>query len=61
LSKQPVWQPSLNTDVYTSQDAGADAEIKAIVAKNLDMGAARTNSALRGEPKIPALSAAKVP
>jgi membrane fusion protein (multidrug efflux system) len=61
LSKQPVWQPSLKTDVYTSQDAGADAEINAIVAKNLNVGPARATPARRGEPKIPALSAAKVP
>jgi membrane fusion protein (multidrug efflux system) len=61
LSKQPVWQPTLNTDVYTSQDAGADAEINAIVAKNLNTGPVRATPAQRGEPKLPALSAAKVP
>lgn len=35
LSKRPAWPPALNTDAYASQDAGADAEINAIVAKNL--------------------------
>src|SRR3984885_2579337 len=61
LSKQPVWQSSLNTDAYASQDAGADAEIKAIVAKNLATGTVRMSSALSAAPKISALSAAKVP
>ena len=61
LSKRPVWQSSLNTDAYASQDAGADAEINAIVAKNLMTGAARMSSALPGVPKISALSAMKIP
>jgi membrane fusion protein (multidrug efflux system) len=35
LSKQPAWPAALNTDVYADQEAGADAEIRAIVAANL--------------------------
>jgi membrane fusion protein (multidrug efflux system) len=61
LSKQPVWQPSLNTDAYASQDAGADAEINAIVAKNLVVGAVRMSSALPAAPKISPLSVMKIP
>jgi membrane fusion protein (multidrug efflux system) len=61
LSQQPVWQSSLNTDAYASQDAGADAEINAIVAKNLVMGAARMSSARPAVPTISALSASKIP
>jgi membrane fusion protein (multidrug efflux system) len=61
LSKQPAWQSSLNTDAYASQDAGADAEINAIVAKNLVTEAVRVSSALRAAPKISALSAMKNP
>jgi membrane fusion protein (multidrug efflux system) len=61
LSQQPVWQSSLNTDAYASQDAGADAEITAIVAKNLAMGTVRMSSALPAVPKISALSASKNP
>jgi membrane fusion protein (multidrug efflux system) len=61
LSKQPVWQPSLNTDAYASQDAGADAEINAIVAKNLVVGAVRMSTALPAAPKISPLSVMKIP
>jgi len=61
LSKQPVWQSSLNTDAYASQDAGADAEINAIVAKNLATGTIRMSSALPALPKVSALSAMKHP
>ena len=50
-----------NTDAYASQDTGADAEIDAIVAKNLMMGAVRMSSALAAVPKISALSAMKLP
>jgi membrane fusion protein (multidrug efflux system) len=39
LSKQPAWQAALNTDVYTDQEAGADAAINAIVAANLGRAA----------------------
>jgi membrane fusion protein (multidrug efflux system) len=38
LSKQPTWQAKLNTDAYDGQDAGADTEIRAIVADNLIHG-----------------------
>jgi membrane fusion protein (multidrug efflux system) len=61
VSRQPVWQPSLNTDAYASQDAGADAEINAIVANNLMMGAVKMSAALPGVPRISALSAMKNP
>ncbi len=44
LSKQPVWQAALHTDAYASQDAGADDEINAIVARNLVRGEAATSS-----------------
>jgi membrane fusion protein (multidrug efflux system) len=44
LSKQPSWQPTLNTDAYAAQDAGADAEIRAIVANNLARGPATASS-----------------
>ena len=35
LSRQPVWPATLDTDVYTSQDAGAENAIREIVAANL--------------------------
>jgi len=35
LSKQPAWSAELNTDVYTTQETGADAAINAILAANL--------------------------
>jgi membrane fusion protein (multidrug efflux system) len=35
LSEQPVWAAALNTVVYADQMAGVDAEIEAIVSKNL--------------------------
>ena len=35
LSKQPAWPAVLNTDVYESQEAGADQAISSIVAANL--------------------------
>jgi membrane fusion protein (multidrug efflux system) len=60
LSRQPAWQPMLNTDAYASQDAGADAEINAIVAKNLVRRAAMTSSVLPAATK-PALSARQLP
>jgi membrane fusion protein, multidrug efflux system len=55
LSKQPAWQPAMTTDAYASQDAGADAEIRAIVAKNLVRDAVMS-SALTPIRKISALS-----
>jgi membrane fusion protein (multidrug efflux system) len=61
LSKQPVWQSSLNTDVYTAQDAGADVEINSIVAKNLNVGAVKMTSALTGVPKVSAPTELKIP
>ena len=61
LSKQAVWQSSLNTDAYASQDAGADAEINSIVAKNLATGTVRMSSALPAAQKSSALSAMKQP
>jgi membrane fusion protein, multidrug efflux system len=35
LSQQPAWPVAQNTDVYTAQDAGADAAINAILTANL--------------------------
>jgi membrane fusion protein, multidrug efflux system len=35
ISREPSWPARLDTDVYTDQDAGADAAISAIVAANL--------------------------
>ena len=35
LSKQAAWAAALNTDVYESQDAGADQAIDSILAANL--------------------------
>jgi membrane fusion protein (multidrug efflux system) len=35
LSQQPAWVAALNTDVYATQEAGADAAISAILAANL--------------------------
>jgi membrane fusion protein (multidrug efflux system) len=35
LSQQPAWPVALNTDVYSDQDAGADAAINDILAANL--------------------------
>ena len=38
LSKQPAWPVELNTNVYSDQDAGADAAINEILAANLEHG-----------------------
>jgi membrane fusion protein, multidrug efflux system len=35
LSKQPAWPAALDTDVYATQDAGADAAINEILTANL--------------------------
>jgi membrane fusion protein, multidrug efflux system len=35
LSRRPAWQAAVNTDAYADQIAGADADIKTIVANNL--------------------------
>jgi membrane fusion protein, multidrug efflux system len=40
LSKQPAWPAALSTDVYAEQEAGADADISAILAANLPAAAA---------------------
>jgi membrane fusion protein, multidrug efflux system len=61
LSMQPVWQPTLSTDAYDSQDAGVDAEINAIVAKNLAREAVRTSAAPRAEATSSSLSAKRLP
>jgi membrane fusion protein, multidrug efflux system len=61
LSKQPTWQATLNTDAYASQDAGADAEINTIVAKNLARDAVPTSSASPAATKLSHLSARKLP
>jgi membrane fusion protein, multidrug efflux system len=39
LSKQPAWPVELDTNVYSDQDAGADAAINEILAANLEHGA----------------------
>jgi membrane fusion protein (multidrug efflux system) len=59
LSKQPAWQAALNTDAYASQDAGADAEINAIVARNFVRGNVVMSSALRAATRSSAPSATK--
>jgi membrane fusion protein (multidrug efflux system) len=50
LSQQPAWSAQLNTDVYTDQEAGADAAINAIVNANLGHGAEGTRLAQQGRP-----------
>jgi len=35
LARQPVWPAALETNVYASQDSGADAEIQKILQQNL--------------------------
>lgn len=35
LSQQPVWKPSLNTEVYAAQVAGVEEVIRNIVSRNL--------------------------
>ncbi|HEV8018164.1 MAG TPA: HlyD family efflux transporter periplasmic adaptor subunit, partial [Steroidobacteraceae bacterium] len=50
LSQQPAWSATLNTDVYTDQEAGADAAINAIVRANLGHGAEGTRLAQQGRP-----------
>jgi membrane fusion protein, multidrug efflux system len=61
LSKQPAWQATLNTDAYASQDAGADAEIRAIVARNLVRGSEPTSRVLPAAATSSSLSANKLP
>jgi membrane fusion protein (multidrug efflux system) len=61
LSKRPVWSPTLNTDAYASQDAGADDEINALVAKNLARGAVTMPSSRAAEVTPSSLSARKLP
>jgi membrane fusion protein (multidrug efflux system) len=60
LSKQPAWQPTMSTDAYASQDAGADAEISAIVAKSLVRGVT-SSAAQPAEATSSLFSAKKVP
>jgi hypothetical protein len=45
LSQQPVWAAALNTAAYADQMSGVDAEIKAIVAKNLGITSTTSSSA----------------
>jgi membrane fusion protein (multidrug efflux system) len=42
LSQTPAWPAAFGTDVYTDQDAGADAAISSILAANLGHIAAQT-------------------
>ena len=60
LSKQPAWRATLNTDAYVSQDAGAGAEINAIVAQNLVRGGVMS-STVPAATKLSALSGTKLP
>jgi membrane fusion protein (multidrug efflux system) len=46
LSKQPAWSATLNTDVYATQEAGADAAISAILAANLGHADTQRNAAV---------------
>jgi membrane fusion protein, multidrug efflux system len=49
LSKQPAWPAELDTNVYSDQDAGADAAINEILTANLDHGALKSlRTAQRG-------------
>jgi membrane fusion protein (multidrug efflux system) len=48
LSKLPVWQPALDTDVYATQERGAQAEIEQIVAENLGRTATPARAVARG-------------
>ncbi|HUK56158.1 MAG TPA: efflux RND transporter periplasmic adaptor subunit [Nitrospiria bacterium] len=49
LSQKPAWHTALNTDVYAAQDAGVDAEIRKIVAENLNRpDSARPAAGTRG-------------
>jgi len=50
LSQQPAWPVALNTDVYTDQDAGADAAINDILAANLGRAAAPARLAQQDRP-----------
>ena len=45
LSEKPVWPAASDTTVYDSQMSGVEAEIRAIVAKNLGKSAAALSSA----------------
>jgi membrane fusion protein, multidrug efflux system len=60
LSKRPAWNPTLNTDAYVSQDAGADAEINAIVAQNLVRGGVMS-STVSAATRLSAVSRTKLP
>jgi len=50
LSKQPSWPVALNTDVYSAQDAGADAAISAILTANLGRAPAALHLARETRP-----------
>ncbi len=50
LSKQPAWSAALDTDVYSAQDAGADAAINEILAANLGRAPHTTRLAQEGRP-----------
>jgi membrane fusion protein (multidrug efflux system) len=47
LSERPAWPAALDTNVYTAQDAGADAAISEIVAANLHFAAATPPAAAK--------------
>jgi membrane fusion protein (multidrug efflux system) len=46
LSRLPVWQSALDTDVYVAQEEGVEAEIDRIVAENLGRTLATRTSAV---------------
>ncbi len=46
LSRLPVWQSALDTDVYMTQEDGVEAEIERIVAENLGRTVATRASAV---------------
>jgi membrane fusion protein, multidrug efflux system len=48
LSQQPAWAATLDTDVYSDQDAGAEAAIQEIVAANLGHALPDTARLARG-------------
>jgi membrane fusion protein, multidrug efflux system len=48
ISREPSWSATLDTDVYADQEAGANADISAIVAANLGEAPGKTTRLARG-------------
>ena len=60
LSQQPAWPATLDTNVYSAQDAGADAAISEIVAANLHLAAATPVAAAKPAAAHPSATAQSV-